>query len=552
VAAVVLGGCVGAIDNGPEPSVPGAADDVAPPGAKPAAGPVAMPVGAAGLPSALLAPVSGMRRLTSNEYDNTLRDLLGDSSRPSRTVLPTDVRTPFDNDWTAQAPSRSLVDGLDLLAGDAVQRLLADKPRRDALVGCTPTGPGDAACFRGFVARFGRRALRRPVATDEVARYEAAFVPLAVESGDFYVAVQSALEAFLQHLEVIYRVERGTPVAGQPGIFRLSDWELGTRLAFFLWGAPPDETLLDAAQTGALGTTAGVRTTAARMLKDARAKDLVTRFHALWLRYEGMQPASADLGQAMRNESAALIKRVVFDEQRPWQDIFRLTETFANDLLAKNYGLPAPGSTTGKWMSYGTSGRQGILSHGAFLSNGTKAGDTSPTMRGIAVSELLMCQPIKPPPPGVNADTPPQTGATKCKEDRYVAHRAAECAVCHSIIDPIGFGLENYDQLGRYRTKEVADPTCVIRGEGELKDVGTFKGPGELENLLLRTGKVNGCAMTQLYRYAIGRPVLDDVDLQLVALMSAKVGAAGGDFRLDDVMLELVSADSFRHRREEN
>jgi hypothetical protein len=264
-----------------------------------------------------------------------------------------------------------------------------------------------------------------------------------------------------------------------------------------------------------------------------------------------MSGATAEPARSMWAETSALVNRVLFDQGRPWQDLLRSTETFLSDTLARHYGLPGPGATP-RWVSYGASGRRGLLSHGTFLANGAKVGDTSPTMRGIAVRELLMCDEIPAPPPGVDADAPPPaTASATCKEDRYAVHRQGGCASCHALIDPIGFGLESYDQQGRYRTREAGRPECAIRGEGELAGVGRFKGPAELSDLLLRSGRVGPCLITQLHRFAFGKSALDEGDKQAVAAFARKLAAGGADFRFDELLLQLVSAESFRHRREE-
>ncbi len=571
---LLLAGCVGAIDDGSSPGSDSTwrAPDGTGPGAGGSAGGSAgrSAGGTGGVPSSsALAYTSGLRRLTSWEYDNTLRDLLGDTSRPSKVILPVDGRTPFDNDFLLQEPSKALVDGLDLLAREAVQRLLADTPRRNAVVGCTPAGAQDAGCFRAFLNRFGRRALRRPLTAEDARRWEAAFLPLAADSGDFYSAVETALHAFLQHGEMIDRVETGTPVPGQSGVFKLGAWEVGARLSYFLWGTTPDEPLLEAAQAGSLETPDGVRAAAARMLKDPRAKDVVQRFHALWLGYEAMASLTSSLLRAAQAETAAAITRVVFDEPQPWQNLLRMPETFVPDTLARHYGLAATGSATPRWVGYAATERRGILSHATFLSNGTKDADTSPTMRGIAVRELLMCEEIPPPPPDVNADEPPPVkDASLCKEDRYKVHAAGGCAACHSLLDPIGFGLENYDALGRYRTVQywtkdamnnavAATATapgaqrCEIRGAGELAGSGAFKGPAELSDLLLKSPRLGQCLATQLYRFAVGRHELDETDKTFVEGMTKRPTAGGGDFRFDDMMLDFVAAGAFRHRRAE-
>jgi Protein of unknown function (DUF1592)/Protein of unknown function (DUF1588)/Protein of unknown function (DUF1587)/Protein of unknown function (DUF1595)/Protein of unknown function (DUF1585) len=553
-AALLLGmqacsGRIGDEGNG----TPGDPSDPSKPGGQPGTVP-----GPSGLPGASLAAVSGLRRLTATEYDNTLRDLLGDSTRPSGRLLPADARIPFDNDYTVQVPSRALVDGLELLARESVDRVMADPARLTALLGCKPTGPGDAKCFRTFITTFGRRALRRSLASAEVTRWQTTFLPFATDAMDFNAAVATALQAFLQHAELVYRVEVGTPLPSLPGVYQLNSFEMGTRLSYLLWGGPPDDSLLDDAEANRLGTAAGLRTAATRMLKDPRAQELVSRFHALWLKYEGLATGSAALDQAMQEETRALLTRVIFEERRPWQDLFRLGETFASDALRAHYGLPASGSGSGSglpgWVGYGATGRQGLLSHGTFLSNGTKGGDTSPTMRGLTVRELLMCDEIPPPPPGVDSDTPPPGGSvTPCKEDRYTVHRQGGCASCHALMDPIGFGLENFDQQGRYRTTEPGRPACAIRGQGDLSPLGAFRGPAELSNLLLQSGKLNACVVKQLYRFTMGRQVLDDSDGRFVALLSETIGggASTADFKFDDLILDFVSSEAFRHRREE-
>jgi len=414
-----------------------------------------------------------------------------------------------------------------------------------------PKGARDRACFRSFLARFGRRALRRPLTDEELARY-AGLLRFAGGRPGFYGAVRAALHAFLQNGGLIYRVEAGTPVPDRPGLFALDDWEMATRLAYFLWASPPDDALLDLASAGRLRTADDVRSAAARMLEDPRAQDVVIRFHALWLDHEDLR-VPGDLARGMREETTALIRRVVFEDKRPWHDLLRAEETYVGDDLAAHYGLAAPGSKTPVWTSYGDSGRKGLLSHGTYLSAGAKfSGDTSPTVRGLAIRERLLCQDIPPPPPGVNSDEPPPaTAEAKCKEDRYHFHKEGGCAKCHRQIDPVGFGLERFDQQGRYRTHEAKKPDCAISGEGELVGVGEFSGPAGLADALLASGKLNECLVAQVYRFAMGRSELDATDRETVGGVTGALGGATAEFTFQDLLLALVSSDAFRHRREE-
>ncbi len=502
---------------------------------------------------------NGLRRLTANEYDNTVRDLLLGDEAQSELLLPNDPLTPFDNAYPAQIASQALIEGADLLAADAAARLAEDPARRDMVVGCTPTGPDDEACMRSFVTSFGRRALRRPLTDEEIEEFlhgengDDGIVEYAVQDGDFYTGVDSFIRTILQDPQFLYRVELGDPVDGEPGVYKLDDFEIATRLSYFLWGSGPDDALLDLAEGGGLGTAEEIRATAAGMLADERAVDRVDRFHALWLGYEQMS-FGGELAAAMREETRALVERVVFEEQRPWHDMFRLDETYVNDLLAEHYGLPLPGSDEPTWVPYDMDARRGLLAHGSFLSVGGKFNDTSPVQRGLLIRTRLFCQVIPPPPPEVDVDQAP-TGAV-CKEDRYAIHSTGGCAGCHAQIDPVGFGLENFDAQGRYRTNELDNPMtpddesqCVISGQGELQGVGEFSGPAELAALAVEAGLLDSCVVTQLYRYAIGRTELDELDEAFIQEVVTSVG--GGEYQFEDVMLDFVGTHAFGYRREE-
>lgn len=490
----------------------------------------------------------GLRRLTRHEYDNTLRDILGDDSRPGSQVLPEDPLTPFDNEYGPQEASQPLIEGLELLARDAAQRLVDDPMRRDAVVGCTPSTIEDEACLASFVTRFGRRALRRPLAADEIDELVALGLEYAAREADFHAGVAVVVRALLQDAEFVYRVELGTPVEGEPGVYALGDFELATRLSYLLWGSTPSDAMLDAAEAGRLHTPQQLQDMARQMLLDSRAREQLDRFHAMWLGYAQL-PHASELTNAMRTESAALVDRVVLDERRPWTELFTAAETFVSPSLAEHYGLPAPEGNGWQWVSYGGSGRQGLLSHGSFLSVASGPGDTSPVRRGVMIREQLMCQPIPPPPPNVDADVPPPQEAAECKWDRYAVHReAGACAGCHAQMDPVGFGLERYDREGRYRTHDDGAPQCPITGDGELVGLGTFNGPAELSSLLVGEQLLQPCVAQQLYRFALGRKV-EPADMPLVIELTAVL--TEGDGRFDTMITTMVAHPAFTHRREE-
>ncbi len=491
------------------------------------------------------------RRLTPAEYDATVRDLLGVEDASSTLLLPENRRTPYDNDYTLQEPSEALIAGAELLASDIATEVSSDPSRVADVLPCEPSGPGDAACFADFLRTFGRSAIRR-APTDAEVELWSTLIAHGEEAGDFAVAVDSAIRLFLQHPEFLYRVEIGEPVEEEPGVFRLTPSEVATRIAYLTWGSTPPVWMLDAAESGGLDGEDAIRAAATDMLDDDRARARIARFHSLWMGYEELKHAPA-LTASMQAESRALIERVLFDEGGPWTDLLRSPDTFVDATLAEHYGLPSPGEAPG-WVAYpeeqGAAQRQGLLSHGTFLSSFAKFDDTSPTQRGLLIRTRLFCQTIENPPPGVDVDTPPVSDdPDACKVDRYAQHRAGGCASCHSLLDPVGFGLESYDSAGRYRLTEDGRPDCSIDGVGELAGVGAFSGPAELASLMIEAGGLEDCVVTQLYRFAMGRYELHDPDRAFIGRL-VEDATATGELRFSEVLLDMVSAPAFRFRRE--
>jgi len=468
---------------------------------------------------------------------------------PASRILAEDEYTPFNNNYTRQKPSAALIDALEATADDIAGRVLAPASR-SRIVPCTPSGPGDAACFRQVIETVGRRLFRRPLSNDEVTAY-LGLQSFATENNpsvphDFYTAVGLMLRSMLQDPEFLYRIELGTATA-DPGVLRLNSYEIATRLSYLLVGSAPDDRLLDLAKTDALSDPTQRRAEATRLLADPRARDQVHRFHAMWLGYRAI-PGSADLLAAFNAETTALIDKVVFDEPSSYLDLFSSDQTYVNNLLADQYGLPRPAGGVG-WVPYGTTGRAGILSHGAVLAAFSKFSDTSPTQRGILVQTRLLCNVVQPPPANVNVDQPPPATASACKLDRYAAHRAsASCASCHDNLDPIGTGLEQYDIGGKFRTHDDGHPECPLDGAGALPGYGTFKGPAELGRKLIDSGRLERCFLEHLLRYAVGRG--------LYAGEQGALDTLAGSFQashdsLTETLLGYVVSDRFALRQED-
>ncbi len=496
-----------------------------------------------------LVPAGVSRRMSQAELDNTLLDLMGDDTRPARGFLSEDEFSPYDNDYGLQVASRALIESMEVLAIDVANRLIDDPTRRDLVVPCTPVSDDDAACFEQFVRTFGRLALRRPLSDDEVAAYgtllEFATEDVPGVDNDFYTSVALAISAFIQDPEFLYRIEAGVPTT-DPDVFKLNDYEIATRVAYLFWGSTPDDALITDAEMGRLADPESRADIIDRLLSSPKTNSQLHRYHAMWLGYRAI-PHDAALLEAFNSETTALIDRVVFDDRASYTELFTSPDTYIDGTLAELYGLEAPAGGQG-WVDYGPD-RAGILSHGSVLAAFSKFTDTSPTQRGIFISERLRCNEIPLPPPTVMADNPPgdPDDPNACKEDRYAIHSEIEsCAACHNLMDPIGMGLENYDIAGRYRTTDDGKPNCEISGSGDLPGVGTFSGPAALAERLVESGELERCVTEQYLQFALGRELEDDDAL----LDHVVEGFEASDFDFQQMMADLARDEAFGFRRE--
>lgn len=493
---------------------------------------------------------SNLRRLSRGELDRVIGSLVHTTFPYASTMLPEDdqereglfLHWAFDNRYTHQPTERVLVQAYEGLAREVASQLVADEERLAMVMPCSPSGTDDATCFEEFVRTFGRRAFRRPLTDEEVTL----MMPLLGEAAaddDFNVAIDLALRAFLQAPDFLYRVEVGTPLDGYEGVRELDGYAIATRMALFLWGTGPSDELLDLAESGALLSVDGRREAAFDMLQDPQALDQVDRFHALWLGYRQL-PHSPELTTSMRLETRGLIERVVFTEDAPYMDLFRATDTFIDARLAEHYGMTLPGDEPA-FVEYEDTGRGGILAHGSVLGAFSTGGDTSTTRRGIHVRERLLCQVIPPPPPTVNVDDIPETN---CKSEFLEVHQMGACGGCHLLMDPVGWGLENYDLEGRYREHDDGKPECVIDGEGQISD-RDFTGPRELGEILIDGGRLESCVVRQVMRFAMGREELPDDEPFIRFLSSTRIGT---DWTFQELLIDIVANERFALVREDS
>jgi hypothetical protein len=503
------------------------------------------PIAQAGAP--FLAPRSFATRLTQAELNNTLYEILGDDTSPGTRFLAEDEFAPFDNDVSRQTVSQALVDSLAILAEDVAARAVG-ATERDRWMPCQPTTVTDVDCFDQTTQVLARSFFRRPLPRSEAERYRV-LLDYAEEQADFFAAVELLLTSFLQDPEFLYRLERGQAGA-EDGILELDAHEVATRLSFLLFGSGPSSSLLDQADSGALLAPDARRVTAQAMLDDERARRQLYRFHAMWLGYRTL-PNSAELNTAFQRETEHLIERTVFDEPQSYLNLFLSPDTFVTGELAAHYGIGDPDQAEG-WVTYPEgSQRAGILGHGSILAAFSKFTDTSPTQRGIFVRTRLMCLDVPPPPPTVDVDQPPGGAMdTRCKLDRYAAHREQSgCAECHNLFDPIGVGLENFDIQGRHRDSDDADPSCVIDGLGTLPGVADFRGPQELSELLVESDLISECVVRHYLEFALAKGSLSEQEQAYASSLTQDFQAA--DHRLDALLLGYVTSEAFIRKVEE-
>ncbi|MDQ3034624.1 MAG: DUF1592 domain-containing protein [Myxococcota bacterium] len=488
-------------------------------------------------------------RLTGPQYRASLEALFGADLPPTPVERDTNPYLFYTIGATSTSLSEVGAQQYEENAHRVASFALADPARRDALVGCTPSEPGDA-CTRSFVARIGRSLFRRPLEDVELERWTAVARELA--EGDAWQGIRFALAGLLQSPSFLYRVELGAPDPESPGRLRYDGYEIASRLAFLLWNAAPDAALLDAAERGALRTEAGVYEQATRLLEDPRARRATAQFFAQYLdlgRLDGLDRdpalypfATPTLARSLRTEIELLVDDVVFRRDADFREIFRTRRTFVNAELAALYEVEAEGATpiTFVPVELPESGpRAGILTLGAFLAMNAHPTETSPTLRGKYVRERVLCELVAPPPDDVELVIATDPTMPRTLRERLEIHRTnPACAACHASIDPPGFLFEGFDSSGAARATDHGYP---VDTSGEL-DGTPLRDGRDLGEVLARDPRVSSCVVRQLWRHANGRLETDGEEAALIALDHA---FSRSGYRFRELLLELATSDHF-------
>ncbi len=498
-----------------------------------------------------------LRILLARQYVAAVGSLLGPQAAMAATPRADVALNGFDAIGAAQISLTSFdIDAYEKSAG-AIAAIAINTPGAvDPYLKCTPQGPDDLDCMRSFVEEFGLLAWRRPLDDTELTRWSDVGLSASLDFADFNKGVEFVIAGVLQSPNFIYQVEVGEPDPDDPTLRKLDGYEIATRMSFFLLDSPPSRELLAAASSGELDTAAGVRAWAEVLVEDQRARAAFDNFfdEVLQLRqldeaakstttYPGWSPYLAD---SMKVETLALIDDIIWLQDGDYRDILTAEHTYVNEVLADHYGVAYPGPSGFQKIPVPPGQKRGgVLGHASLLSVLAHVSSTSPTLRGKFVQERLLCAAIPPPPPGVVTDLP--SGAEyKTMRERLAAHQEEpSCAACHSIMDPTGLGLENYDGIGQFRTIEngvVIDTLSDLDGE-------SFDGALQLGEILRERPKFSLCTVINLYRHATGHV---EAEGEIPRLVGVDQAFMEGEYRFKAALVELVSSKAFRYVGEQD
>ena len=481
-------------------------------------------------PTGLAGPINPGRvvahRLNNIEYDNTIRDLTGQDSKPSVTNdFPADTYIEgFDNNADALTAPPLLLEKLqaatEAIVSAALDPAPANAAARARIMVCDPASAGEAACATRILTTFASRAFRRPVTDAEVQGY-AGLVAVAKSAGDgFDQGIAAGLQAILLSPRFLFRIE-ANPAPGTTA--PLDDYEVASRLSYFLWSTLPDDVLLQHAAAGTLHDAAGVASEVRRRVADPRASALVDNLAGEWLGSRELAVEEitltdvtfdADLRAAMATEASTYLGQLLTGG-RAIKELLASSTAFVNGRLAAHYGF-ANAATLGTDFTQvplpDDRRSAGILTQANTLTVTSLRDRTSPTRRGKWVSENLLCQTIPPPPPQIPQLPAQSTTAPTSVRDRLALHRqkGTVCNGCHQFMDPIGLGLEHYDAVGRWRD---TDSGAAIDASGNVPvSNAPFDGAISLAHAVGDDPRFLDCVVQKLLTYALGRSLVTAPD----------------------------------------
>lgn len=492
-------------------------------------------------------PDAPVRRLRRFEYENSLRELFGEQSW-SATALPVDS---YYEDATAP-PSLALVEAQHQLARDLAFRATQSESATTEFIGCDAVGDGTEECRDRFIGDFVTRAFRRPLTSSELEQFTSTFDEAA--NGGFALGVRAVIQVAVQSPEFLYLPEFGVgaPERGD-GWARPTAYEMASRLAYLLWGSPPDAELLEAARDEALRSPEELEAQARRLLADPRASKAVGNFYVRLLELDGATfPAvgleqyptfTADVAAQLLGETEAFVADVTLVSKGDLQTLLTAPYTFVNEPLAAFYGIAGVSGNEFQRVDVAPSRGGGLLTHASFLAATAQGPFTNPSERGYRVTGAFLCE--KPPRHPVDSVPPGPLPPNMTTRQRFAEHASdPACLACHSLVDPLGFAFEHFDAAGLYRDTENG---LSIDATGTTDVAGDFDGALELAEGLARSEDVRRCFVENWYVRALGRGVTAADACYVSALDLEFVGAATN---LEELLIALVKNDAFLYRPE--
>jgi hypothetical protein len=502
------------------------------------------------------------RRLTLVELQNAIRDLLGESMAMSGTDLAADSGTTVG--FGTGAKFTNLVDALnfsnvtDTVAAGAITHLATLVPMSCNL-GATAAGEQET-CVKALIEKFGLRAFRRPLLESEKAESLALYRALRAVDASVTMAeaIGGLIKGMLQSPQFLYHWELGEPARKDGALVRFGDYELASRLSFFLWASIPDDQLFAAAAAGQLSDPAKRQAQARRMLADPKARDGIADFHVQWLEIAGLPGLSKDesytkynaaVGQAMIDETIAFSGSVLYGPGATGklQDLFTSTSTFMNGPLAALYGVSGVSGDKLVPAQVPAKQRAGILTQGSFLASHADGDFSHPVRRGVTILRHVLCQEI-PQPDNIMVPPLPERPQNVTTREFYSQHSkyGALCAGCHDAIDPMGFAFENFDAVGQYRETEVGKKVdasgSLLLSEGPV----TFDNAVDMTTKLAQTTELRDCMTRHWVRYLLRRQELKEEKGSIEVMMKA-FEQSGWDVR--EMLVAITGTKAFTHRQ---
>jgi hypothetical protein len=429
-----------------------------------------------------------------------------------------------------------------------------DTPSRRVIFVCRPQASAEEVpCAKRIIANLARRAYRKPVSDGEMERL-LGFYQQGRNAGNFDQGIESALRFMLTDPKFVFRFEHDPANVAAGAAYRVSDLELASRLSFFLWSSLPDDQLLTVAAQGKLHEPAMLEGQVRRMLADSRSEALVSNFAGQWLYLRNVRGANPNieefpdfddnLREGFRKETDLFFDSMIH-EDRSVLDLLNANYTFVNERLARHYGIPDVYGSRFRRVTVTDDARRGLLGQGSFLLVTSYATRTSPVLRGKWILENVLGTPVPPPPPNVPAlkeNAPgekPLTVRARLEEHR----KNPACAVCHRIMDPVGFAFENFDAVGQWRDVDAGNP---IDASGVLVDGSKVDGPVALRDAILKRPQTFAATMTEkMLTYALGRG-LEYYDMPTVRGIVREM--AQNDYHFSSLVLGIVKSAPFQMR----